>query len=88
MKQKLESIIYDNVSVANGRDELLVELRRLEAHNAELLEALKQLYSSFTITGAIKGNKGNKAKHDVIMHNEDVRKALNVAIAAIEKARS
>jgi hypothetical protein len=58
---------------------------RLIAAAPALLEALKDLYGSFQHDGNGR-TKGNQAKTDIIIFNDDVKIALNVARVAIEKA--
>ena len=55
--------------------ELKAELDRVKSQRDEMITVCDLLHSSFR---HIAGNtKGNKAKTDVILHNDDVKAALN-----------
>lgn len=58
---------------------------RLIAAAPELLSTLQQLYSSFQHTDG--NDKGNQAKTDVILYNEDVKAALNATMKLISKIK-
>jgi hypothetical protein len=70
----LESIITDHVSEQDGRQDLLIAVRKaaaLEAQNAKLLEALRSVeYVTFPYNNAIgmsrcpRCGNGNMIKHD------------------------
>lgn len=58
---------------------------RIIAAAPELLRTLQQLYNSFQHT---EGNdKGNQAKTDVILYNEDVKAALNATMKLLSKIK-
>lgn len=58
------------------RDTARTEAIRLEKEKGIVLDALKSLLDSFIHTEGKGHAKGNKAKTDIITHNEDVRAAL------------
>lgn len=83
----IASLTRDLENADRAASDRLAHCQRLTQENAEILAALNTLYESFSVTPYEYGGtlKGNLAKHDVIMHNQDVKDALNTAYALLAR---
>ena len=83
----IASLTRDLQNADRAASDRLAHCQRLTQENAELLAALNTLYESFSVTAYENGGtvKGNMAKHDVIMYNQDVKNALKAARAIIAR---
>jgi hypothetical protein len=83
-ENKTIAILPDTEDWYKNRSELKANARLIAAA-PELLRTLQQLYNSFQHT---EGNdKGNQAKTDVILYNEDVKAALNATMKLLSKIK-